>query len=112
MTIPEMITCAINDYVIQNGTETVMDRTELYALVSSHYSINNGSFLPQDYCYNRTNNGIDFERQPHLFEYLERNKYRLIGKNYPYTGLIIHKEKGSKSEIVVGEWKSGILISQ
>ena len=108
LTIPEMITCAINDFVQQNGTETVMCKAELYDLVGTKYVINYSSFLPQDYCYNRFNKGIDFNRQPHLFEYVEKNKYRVIGQNYPYTGSIVHKEKGIKSEKVIGRWETGI----
>lgn len=109
MIIPEMITCAINDYVLFNGTEIVMGRSELYDLVNTKFSINYGSFMPQDYCYNRSNNGIVFKDQPHLFEYTGRNKYRLLGNNYPYTGPIMHKERGSNSEKIIGKWEAGVV---
>ena len=38
--------------------------------------------------YNRTNRGIQYEKQPHYFLYLERGKYQYKGKNYIYNGLI------------------------
>jgi len=64
------------------------------------------SFLPQDYCYNRTNMGIKFSEHAHVLEYIDVDCYRLLGENYPYTGLIIHKPKGFV-EIEVGRWENG-----
>ena len=63
MTIQEMITEVINDYVSSNGTSSIMDKDQLYAMVSEVYQINKNSFLPADFCYNRTNEGIDFEKR-------------------------------------------------
>ena len=43
------------------------------------------SFLPQDYCYNRTNMGIKFTEHAHVLEYIDADCYRLLGANYPYV---------------------------
>ena len=34
MTIEEKITAVINDYVITNGTSSIMDKDQLFAMVS------------------------------------------------------------------------------
>ena len=68
------------------------------------------SIIPSDYCYNRLNNGISYEKQPHLFEYTYDKKYVYLGLDFPYTGKIFHKPKGC-SEICVGELINGTLMS-
>lgn len=47
------------------------------------------SYIPSDYCYNRTNNGN--EKQPHYFLWLSRGKYQYVGKDYVYNGEVEHK---------------------
>lgn len=108
MTIGEMMATVVNDYVRSFGSQTTMSRKELYQLLSEHYLIKYSSLLPQDYCYNRTNDGIIFKNHIHLFEYIDIDCYRLIGENYLYSGPVIHKPKGSP-EIIIGEWKKGTL---
>jgi hypothetical protein len=66
------------------------------------------SVILSDYCYNRINDGIKFDK--HIFQYFDHNKYKYLGENYPFTGLIIHKPKGAKNEYVVGEWILGRKI--
>lgn len=108
MTIPEIVKEVINAYVQTHGTFTTMSRKDLYQLVSNKYSIKYSSFLPSDYCYNRTNDGIHFERNIHLFEYICKDCYRLLGENYPYTGTVVHQPKGLL-ETTVGQWNQGIF---
>ncbi len=72
-------------------------------------------FLPSDLCYNHTTRDLlkvydGFEEGVHLFEYLGRNKYKILGEKYPYTGKIIRKRKADKKEVVVGEWLDGKLV--
>lgn len=74
------------------------------------YGRNRASVIPSDYCYNRVNSGIEFGMESRLFIYVERNTYEYVGEGFPYTGLIYHKPKKSKSEIAVGEWINGELI--
>lgn len=84
-------------------------RSEIINLVVTKHGCNPSSVIPSDYCYNRLNNGINYENYLHLFRYTDAKKYRYLGLNYPYTGKIKHKPKGGY-EIVVGELKDGILI--
>ena len=94
--------------------DTEFTCSEIKNLVTSKYnSCNPTSVIPSDYCYNRLNNGIKYEKYLHLFVYKdtkESKKYIYKGLNYQYTGKIKHKPKGGY-EIVVGELKNGILIS-
>ena len=109
MILKDIIVDSINNYVSSHGYTTVMTRQELYNLISPNHALNYDSVLPQDYCYNRMNDGIAFKDHVHLFEYLGRNRYRLLGDRYPYTGEIIHKPKQSP-EVIVGKWEQGKLI--
>ena len=54
--------------------------------LSKQYSRSTGSYIPSDYCYNRKNKGINYDKQPHYFLYLGRNRYRYVGKDYVYNG--------------------------
>lgn len=56
--------------------------------LSEKYKRPRDSYIPSDYCYNRTNRGIQYEKQPHYFLYLERGKYQYKGKNYNYQGIV------------------------
>lgn len=109
MTIGEIMANVVNDYIRSHGTTNTMSKKELYQLISERYFIKYSSFLPQDYCYNRTNDGIHFQDHIHLFEYIGVDCYRLIGENYSYSGSVIHKPKGSP-EIIIGKWTRGTLF--
>ena len=90
---------------------TIFSRSEIIDLVTTKYKERNPtSIIPSDYCYNRLNNGINYEKYLHLFEYTVDKNYRYLGPNYPYSGKIFHKPRGS-FEVVVGELKNGVLIS-
>lgn len=56
--------------------------------LSEKYKRPRDSYIPSDYCYNRTNRGIQYEKQPHYFLYIERGKYQYKGKNYNYQGTV------------------------
>ena len=108
MTIQEMITEVINDYVSSNGTSSIMDKDQLYAMVSEVYQINKNSFLPADFCYNRTNEGIDFEKHTHLFERLDDGRYLVLGEDYPYSGPVYYRRRGETEDSVRGIWTNGL----
>ena len=108
MTIQEMITEVINDYVSSNGTSSIMDKDQLYDMVSEVYQINKNSFLPADFCYNRTNEGIDFEKHTHLFERLDDGRYLVLGEDYPYSGPVYYKRRGETEDSVHGIWTNGL----
>lgn len=59
-------------------------KTEL----SKQFNRSEDSYIPSDYCYNRTNKGVKYDRQPHYFLHIGRGKYRYVGKNYLYKGNI------------------------
>lgn len=75
---------------------TIFSTSEIIDLVMLKYGVNRGSIIPSDYCYNLTNKGkidnpilADFK----IFEWISRGKYKYLGENYPYTGLIIRNPK-------------------
>jgi hypothetical protein len=72
------------------------------------YGTNASSIILSDYCYNRINKGIPFEK--HIFEYQGHGTYRYLGENYPYAGFIYEKPQGKNKESIAGEWKNGTNI--
>ncbi|WP_019229976.1 HNH endonuclease [Sedimentibacter sp. B4] len=81
---------------------------EIINKVVLKHGCNPGSIIPSDYCYNRINNGIDFENHLHLFEYMGNKTYKFLGENFSYSGTIFHKPKGGY-EIAIGKWTNGII---
>ncbi|WP_281703723.1 DUF7225 domain-containing protein [Parvimonas micra] len=108
MTIEEKISEVINNYVSSNGTGSKMTTDELYSLVIAKYNMNRNSFLPADYCYNRTNEGINFEKHSHLFERTDDGYYLVLGEHYPYSGPVYYRRKGETVDNVRGVWNNGI----
>ncbi|MDH5161742.1 DUF7225 domain-containing protein [Heyndrickxia oleronia] len=101
MTIYEQIKLALNGRINE-----IVSPSELKRSLQELYGTNPDSVILSDYCYNRYNNGINFNQ--HLFEYINRSSYKYLGENYLYTGLIFQKPKGLKSETIVGEWVNGV----
>lgn len=110
----EKFSPSILDLVVETFKNTPINseftRSEIVNLVNSKFGCNPTSVIPSDYCYNRLNNGINYDKYLHLFEYTDTKTYRYLGLDYPYTGKIVHKPKGGY-EIVVGELKDGELIT-
>ena len=98
----------INEYVETNGTDTVMDNDEILLLAG----LEDAGLKATDYCYNYVNSRIasKYDAVPHLFEYLGKNQYRVLGENYPYNGDAVryYKEKSRAPEIL-GRWADGIF---
>lgn len=67
-------------------------KTEL----SKQYNRSAESYIPSDYCYNRKNKGINYNKQPHYFLRLGRGKYKYVGKNYIFTGEVEEKPRIKK----------------
>lgn len=66
--------------------------------------------LPSDHCYNCTNAGIDFSDRSHrLFEKVEQGRYKYLGPNYPYTGIVTQTNRRGKTT-VFGRWENGEFI--
>ena len=77
----------INDIITTNKFKTDLSK------------INNrseGSYIPSDYCYNRTNEGINYDKQPHYFLYIKRGIYQYVGKNYNYIGVVERNPKNKR----------------
>lgn len=88
--------------------ETIYSLSEILTILNTKFNTNKRSIIPSDYCYNRLNKGIKFNK--HIFIYLERNLYKYVGENYKYTGKVYHKPRKSRLDVVVREWKNGNLI--
>lgn len=103
MTIYEQILDLLKDKI-----GCIVLSSELKKELNEKYGTNTSSIILSDYCYNRYNDGIKFNK--HIFQYINRNSYKFLSENYPFTGLIFHKPKKQKDEVIIGEWKNGIKI--
>jgi hypothetical protein len=75
-------------------------REEIIDLVVNAYpGTNRRSVIPSDYCYNMINVTLPFDF--HIFESLDEGRYKCLGPNYPYTGLIYWRREQ------VGKWEEG-----
>lgn len=63
------------------------------------------SVLPSDYCYNAINKAA-FSFQHRVLVRVGRGRYKYVGPNYAYTGLVMWKPKGQE-ERQVGVWENG-----
>lgn len=70
-----------------------------------------GCVIPSDYCYNISNDGIDFEKWLHLFKHRSRGRYIYLGENCKFTGEVMHHPKGGV-EYPCGEWKDGVYYKR
>lgn len=86
----------------------IFTSAEIKEKVYLKFKRNKSSIIPSDYCYNRYNYGINYDKKLHLFEFLDDGKYKYLGENSIYTGKIKHRIKGSDNEIIVGEVVDGI----
>lgn len=99
----------INEYVAVNGTDTVMDNDEILLLTG----LEDAGLKATDYCYNYVNSRVaeKYGDVPHLFEYIGKNSYRVLGENYPYNGETVqyYRSKDRKPEIF-GKWDNGKFV--
>ncbi len=103
MSIVEQIKVTLTDCIGK-----ILTATEIKNAVTVKYGTNANSIIPSDYCYNRFNSGISFDK--HIFEYIGQNNYKYLGERYPYTGLIYHKPTNQNFDFIVGEWIAGRKI--
>jgi len=103
MTIYEQIKDTLTD---RKGS--ILTASEIKDLVTVQYGTNANSIIPSDYCYNRFNSGIKFNK--HLFEYIDTNHYQYLGEDFPFTGLIYHKSANQNFYFIIGEWIAGRKI--
>jgi hypothetical protein len=107
MTINEKMVELVGELIAKHGLEHTMSGTSIKRAYDTKYrdgKTGKGSIIPSDYCYNRTNGPFDTVcgRKPTLFEHVTRNRYRLLGENYPYNGDIRHKVAKGR-EFIIGK---------
>lgn len=107
-TIKEAMLEACEYFIDTRDEGCIVDSSEIREFIGMKYSMNKNSLLPSDFCYNRINDGISVDH-PAYFEYMDGNKYRCWGENYPFNGQVFHKEKHGE-EIVVGECINGMKM--
>ncbi len=83
----------------------ILTSKQIKNMLKLKFNTNLSSIIPSDYCYNRTNKGINFNQ--HLFIKINRKEYKYLGENYPYTGRIYWKPKQETNDLFVGEWENG-----
>ena len=109
MKIDEQMRTVVREIVSEYGAHYKISLKELYELLGARFGTNSGSVIPSDYCYNRTNRGIEFLKKPRLFVFLGEGMYECLGENYPYNYPVYACEKGTTEEIEVGVWKDGVF---
>lgn len=97
----------IEDYLSNIPINTIIETPKFRSSLSQINARSEGCYIPTDYCYNRFNNGINFEAQPKFFIYIKRGQVKFVGKDYLYTGPVYHKSKKDKVESEIGYCNSG-----
>jgi len=69
------------------------------------FSTTRTGVLPSDYCYNVWN--LPIRRRRYLFELVEKEVYRYLGPDYPYSGPMVWRPRNGGPEVVVGQWSAG-----
>ena len=71
------------EFLAENGTDTVMDKEQILTLAEMY----DCDLKPTDFCYNYVNGRIsdNYLSQPHLFEYVSWNRFRILGERYHYS---------------------------
>ena len=91
--------------MLKHKKEEVVTPSEMKEALFHKYGTNKDSVILSDYCYNRSNRGISFNK--HLFVYLNYGMYKYIGENADYNGLIYARTRNSPDDQVVGIWTDG-----
>ena len=103
-------------FVKENGvTDKIYSKAEIEKMLKDKGIELDTFFLPSDMFYNHTTRQLGesdygFKEQIHLFEWLGRNMYRILGSNYAYTGNIYRTRKIDRKEVIVGKWENGKLV--
>ena len=102
MTVFEQLVAAL-----YGSEERLLSRAAIITAVVNRFGTNASSVIPADYCYNRWNRGVAGHKP--LFVRVGTSEYRHLGPDYPYTGLVYWRRKGSGTDRVVGERVHGVL---
>ena len=87
MTIAEALEIAGRELQAAAGIQPI-HRTAIIARVEELRECAEGSVIPSDHCYNRTNAGV---RSSHIKLFLhmgeeKSGEYHFVGRDYPYSG--------------------------
>lgn len=85
----------------------IYKRSDIIDIVHKITDITPGSIIPSDYCYNMCNEGIDFLKWPHIFEWTGHGEYKFLGENYAYNGIVLNAQKE-----IYGYWKNGVFLKK
>lgn len=107
MGIQELIADAMMDYLNNNSESCILTSSEIKEIVHKKHGLNKNTVTPADYCYNRINKGIEYNKMTHLFIYEGRNRYRLVGKDFVYSGPVYCRCKGEQNDEYAGEVVKG-----
>ena len=105
MTIDEQMRVIASEIVSEYGPHYKISLKEIYELLGARFNTNSNSIIPSDYCYDRVNKGIEFEKKPHLFKFLGDGMYECLGENFLFTGDV----ENASDNVVVGEWQNGVF---
>jgi 5-methylcytosine-specific restriction endonuclease McrBC GTP-binding regulatory subunit McrB len=104
MDIKEQIKKTFEDTVYR----TKFTSKEINEKVNKKFGTDKQSVLPSDRCYNKTNKGLTFDKELHIFEDLkDEDKYMYLGEGNKYNGKIFFNGVNSHKEQEVGEWIDG-----
>ena len=82
----------------------IVTTAEVKRELKKKYGTKPSSVLLYDYCYNRINDGVKFDK--HIFEFIDNGMYKYLGEDFPYTGKIYHNPQHQKLKDV-GNWVNG-----
>lgn len=105
--IDDLMVKLVEDLVQNFGLEHTVNTEEICRQMKERYGINSTSVNPADYCYNRVNKGINIKTKPTLFEYSGKDKYKCLGRLYPYNGDIYWCRNGETQDTKVGVCENG-----
>lgn len=91
----------VKDTFAKHEIGTILSTSEIKDMVILKHGGNRGSIIPSDYCYNLTNKGKINDpilAKFNIFEWISRGKYKYLGENYPYTGLIISNPRNKDNK--------------
>ena len=109
MTIEQQIRLITEELIAKYGKGYIISIKELHEICYSRFYTAKRSIIPSDYCYNRVNRGINFQKQPHFFSFLGKGMYKCLGENDLFSGEVYTRPKGETVDIKIGEWRKGIL---
>ena len=116
MNLFEKACTAITEYVMnhKNEEDLIKTRQEVIDICRKTYpeiDPKGRNMSPSDICYNYCNGNQmtkDFKNWPHALEKINRSTYKLLGTNYPYSGVVLWNHSDKPMDCF-GNWDNGIF---